>query len=55
MKVGEIGKIGKLEQKGKTSWGWAGPSSAQAGLDFTLIFCRFGFSWLGLGELVGWI
>ena len=32
-----------------------GLSLAKLGLDFTLIFCRFGFSGFGLVELVWWI
>ena len=32
-----------------------GQAQHMLGLDFTLIFCRFCFSRLGLAELVGWI
>ena len=32
-----------------------GQAQLKLGLDFILIFRRFGFSWFGLVELVGWI
>ena len=32
-----------------------GQAQLMLGIDYTLIFCRFRFSRLGLAELVGWI
>ena len=32
-----------------------GQAQLMLGMDYTLIFCRFRFSRLGLAELVGWI
>ena len=46
------GRVRKIVEKAGADLGQA---QLKLGLDFTLIFCKFGSSAFGLVKLVGWI
>ena len=45
----------KIKTTSKQAGTELGQAQLKLGLDFILIFHRFGFSWFGLVEFVGWI